>query len=250
MILGFAVRVSFLKIQCVVTDCSSRFASVTTLTIPPPLPRDQTNTRKTDVILLLFMFGTAACHKMRLTECKHLPGLIWEDINLCSREEPNQLNHTLAHTSPQTASVIMSSLDQIVTSLNNVYSLFVRMGYLTADRVLQPPHNDTDLDIELCRELGMNHTAINFIKQLPWAKFDDENAVDFIVDSSLNYFANQGDLRASRGLSTTNEGVTFQVSRELNGCLFSLTDATSASGKRRRGKLLVVNASHGEQEYS
>ncbi|KAJ9604995.1 hypothetical protein H2200_010384 [Cladophialophora chaetospira] len=78
----------------------------------------------------------------------------------------------------------MSTTEEIVRALQNIFDTFVRIGYISEDAVHKAPNGHDQLDIHLCTELGMNNAAIDFVRKIPWV----DASVDFIPDSQLINF--------------------------------------------------------------
>ena len=139
----------------------------------------------------------------------------------------------------------MSTIAQIAESLKNIFDLFVKIGYLDADGMKLPPHSEDVFDIHHLRLLGMNNTAIEFIKNIPW--YVDETD-DLIVNSELLCWQVRVDRKYSRELSTTNGGNSFCADPATSGFWLSLTRPVSSYSDERRGNLLVIDTSNGETD--
>ncbi|KAJ9604994.1 hypothetical protein H2200_010383 [Cladophialophora chaetospira] len=136
----------------------------------------------------------------------------------------------------------MNTTTQIAASLQRIFDLFVRIGYIPAESVRPGPHNDADLDVDRLRRLGMDDRAIEFIKNIPWVVGE---TVDLIVSSEVISWKDPFDLESSRKLCTNDGGVSFCVDRNLNGSWLSLTIPLAAKSKKRRGHLLVIDTARG-----
>jgi hypothetical protein len=54
----------------------------------------------------------------------------------------------------------MASQEEIAQALTRLYVLLISMGHFAEDAITWPPHSAEALNIDLCREVGLEHTAI------------------------------------------------------------------------------------------
>ena len=63
----------------------------------------------------------------------------------------------------------MATHEEIAAILKKNYLFFISIGYMKEEDVRWAPHAPSNLDIDLCRDAGLNDHAIDFIKMIPWA---------------------------------------------------------------------------------
>lgn len=130
----------------------------------------------------------------------------------------------------------MSSTDDIAASLLRIYDVFRDIGYISLEDIVPAPHDEGAINIELWRSIGMNDTAIDFLRKIPWAR---AGCGDFIKDSEIIDFSNEYSIRQSRNLSSVPATVAG-IPSEVDGSLISLTI------RGQRGRAFVVDASRGK----
>lgn len=154
------------------------------------------------------------------------------------------INTPLVHASPHPSSSsiprcppprppTMSSPDEIAASLTRIYRLFVDIGYLSEADLKLAPHGPEELRADLCRQVGMNATAIAFLEKIPWAS---AGSGDLIPNSEMIDFSEPHCLRAAR-----NPHAPGHESRKgLDGRFLSLTFCGE------KGHALVVDTVRGK----
>ncbi len=137
----------------------------------------------------------------------------------------------------------MSTTADIAHSLQNIFELFVRIGYVSAESLKLAPHHDDDLEIDYLRQHGANDIAIGFIKSIPWLVGP---SVELITASEMTNWQQDAHLESSRELAAVDEGDSFWNDREIDGSWLSLTRGISVDDAQGRGDLLVIDASNGK----
>jgi hypothetical protein len=87
----------------------------------------------------------------------------------------------------------MAHNDVAVLRINELYQLFVEIGFVETHDISWPPHEDGSLDESLCRKYGCSESAIDVLRRIPWFKGDgflpiDEEtyAVDWSVEERIS----------------------------------------------------------------
>ena len=78
------------------------------------------------------------------------------------------LGPRIIHTFVGLAFGVMSTQDEIVTSLTSLYRLFVALGYLTEDEISWSPHDTIPFNVSKCVDLGYDPSAIDLLQKIPW----------------------------------------------------------------------------------
>ena len=132
----------------------------------------------------------------------------------------------------------MSATQDIAASLLRIYTLFQAIGYISPDDIILPPHDETNIDVALCRSVGMDHATIEFLMVIPWAT---AGSGDFIKDSEIIGFSNEYCIRQSRHFCDSSiSGDAAGTPKEVDGSLVSLTM------RGQQGRSLVVGTSRGK----
>ncbi|KAK4942204.1 hypothetical protein LTR10_017961 [Elasticomyces elasticus] len=131
----------------------------------------------------------------------------------------------------------MSSPDDIAASLHRIYTIFQAIGYISPEDIVLPPHDETAIDFELCRSVGMSDATVEFLSMIPWAI---AGSGDLIKDSEIIDFSNEYCVRHSRHFcDASKSGSAVGAPREVDGSLVSLTM------RGQHGRSLVVDTSRG-----
>jgi hypothetical protein len=131
----------------------------------------------------------------------------------------------------------------MASSLTRLYTLFRDVGYIAPEDLRFPPHAEGELDVKLCRRLGMNKATVEFLQKIPWAK---SGSAELVVGHAIIDFSNVRDLTRSR-TSLDCYDHRLDSHPELprptssDGSLVSLTYGEKGEAG------MVVNVSHGER---
>ena len=86
----------------------------------------------------------------------------------------------------------MATHEEIAAILKKIYLFFISIGYVKEEYIRWAPHAPTDLDVNLCRDAGLDDHGIDFLKTIPWA-------VDYPHLTPHGYLVNWSEEWAVRG---------------------------------------------------
>ena len=86
----------------------------------------------------------------------------------------------------------MATHEEIAATLRNIYLFLISIGYVKEADMRWAPHASSDLDVNLCREAGLDDHGIDFLNTIPWA-------VDYPHLTPHGYLANWSEEWAVRG---------------------------------------------------
>ncbi|KPI44597.1 uncharacterized protein AB675_8489 [Cyphellophora attinorum] len=72
----------------------------------------------------------------------------------------------------------MAQNDAAVRYLNELYQLFVEMGFADAQDISWPPHEDGSLNESMCRTHGLSDSTLDVLRKIPWPKGDGYLPID------------------------------------------------------------------------